>query len=153
MRFITILTMALTLASCSQTKNDTASEAKAAFGVYVDALNNGDTDVAAAMYDDEMGFHWIERGGVQYDNGADAAASLKALSQSGGIARMTADNIRVAKMGDRSALVSAHFDYAMLSEDGEKQFAFDGWMTVGMVKRPGGWKIAGGQTGPGKAVK
>jgi len=153
MRLMAILMAALTLVSCSQKNSDTAAEAKAAFGTYVKALNDGDINLAVAMYDDEIGFHWIERGEVQYDKGADAAASLKALSQSGGKAMMTADNVRVAAMENGSALVSAHFDYAMLDEEGEQQFAFDGWMTVGMVKRADGWKIAGGQTGPGKAAE
>ena len=37
----------------------------------------------------------------------------------------------------------------MFSNDNEEIFSFDGWMTLGMVKRDKGWLIAGGQTGPG----
>jgi hypothetical protein len=112
-------------------------------------LNAGDTDKAAAMYDTTDGFHWIERGIIQYENGADAAASLRALSETGGRSNMTIDSVRVAELGDTSALVSAHFDFVMFSEENEEAFSFDGWMTVGMIKREEGWRIAGGQTGPG----
>jgi len=64
---------------------------------------------------------------------------------------MTLDTIRVAELTETSALLSAHFDFAMMSDDGTPQFSFDGWMTVGMVKRGDNWKIAGGQTGPGSS--
>ena len=61
---------------------------------------------------------------------------------------MTVTDMRVAEMADDAALVSAQFEFTMLSDSGERQFGFDGWMTVGMVKRAQGWRIAGGQTGP-----
>lgn len=150
MRLILLAFLTTTLIACSQTTTDPAKEARAAFEEYVAALNSGDIDKAAAMYDSGDGFHWIERGGVQYDKGEKAAASLRSLSASGGKSEMKTDDVRVASMGDSSALVSAHFDYAMLDDTGKEQFSFDGWMTIGMVKRANGWKIVGGQTGPGK---
>lgn len=137
------------IAACGSPSINTEEEAETAFKAYVEALNSDDVSVAAGMYDLEDGFHWIERGGVQYDSGADAAASLQGLAQAGGKSQMTVDSIHVAEMADGAALVSAHFDFVMLSSEGEQQFAFDGWMTVGMVKRAEGWRIAGGQTGPG----
>lgn len=139
----------LLIAACSGPSINTEQEAASAFEAYVEALNSDDVSVAASMYDREDGFHWIERGGVQYESGADAAASLQSLTQTGGKSQMTVDSIHVAEMAEGAALVSAHFDFVMLSSEGQQQFAFDGWITVGMVKRAEGWRIVGGQTGPG----
>lgn len=63
---------------------------------------------------------------------------------------MTTDNMQLAVLGDGRALISAHFEMALLDKAEAEQFPFDGWVTVGMVKRDDGWKIAGGQTGPGE---
>ena len=153
MRMVVSFVLGILLVGCNPVEKDTSGEAKAAFKSYIAAINSGRIDTAAAFYDDAPGFHWIERGKVQYDKGADAAASLKQLSKSYGKMRMTVDNVRVARMTEGSALVSAHFDYGMLNESGKLEVAFDGWMTVGMVKRKEGWRIAGGQTGPGKAAE
>jgi len=152
MRIFALILAIYVLSSCSATKMDTAAEAQAAFEAYVVAINAGDTETAAAMYDDAEGFHWVERGAVQYDGSEKAAASLKAVSEMDGNPRMNLNDIRVAKMDEGSALVSAHFDYAMFDEYEAPIFAFDGWMTVGMVKRGNDWKIVGGQTGPGKSA-
>ncbi|WP_162789542.1 nuclear transport factor 2 family protein [Altererythrobacter sp. ZODW24] len=151
MRAFAILMASLALSACSVQKLDSADEAKAAFESYISALNNGDTEAAAAVYDSGPGFHWIERGGVQYASGAAAANSLRELAKSSGESTMTIEDVQVASMSADSALVSAHFEYVMEGAAGEQGFSFDGWMTVGMVKREDGWKIAGGQTGPGKS--
>ncbi len=149
MRIITMLLGLLALTACAQENTNPAPEAEAAFAAYVAAINAGDTQAVAEMYDENPGFHWVERGGVQYTSGAQAAASLDSLFTDGGSAEMTVDNVQVAPLGQGGALVSAHFDLTMLDQAGDAQFAFDGWMTVGMVRRADGWKIAGGQTGPG----
>lgn len=150
MKHLTVFAAALLFTGCAQQIGDPEQEAEAAFGQYVEAINAGDTIAIAAAYDNNPGFHWVERGGVQYTSGEEATASFEQLVASGSHPRMTTDNMQVAVLGDHSALVSTHFDLTLLDETGAKQFAFDGWMTVGMVKREDGWKIAGGQTGPGE---
>ena len=133
--------------------DDTALQSRETFELYVDSINRGDMDAAAAFYDGSSGdFHWIERGAVQYDNGAAAADALKELSAAGGQPRMEVDELHVTTLSDTSALVSAHFTFAMLDDAGAEGFSFDGWMSVAMVKRGDGWKIAAGQTGPGKSA-
>ncbi len=149
MRFIIVGIIVIILASCGPSKPTSDISAQSAFETYVAALNQGDVVKAASYYDTADGFHWIERGHVQYETGAEAGKALMALQSGGGQSEMTLDNIRVAELTQNSALISSHFDFVMTSESGELQFAFDGWMTVGMVKREDGWKIAGGQTGPG----
>ncbi len=141
----------MSMSACEPERSvaDSTAEAKAAFQAYVDAINTGDIESASAMYDNEDGFHWVERGGVQYARGEDAAESLRTLTSSGGVPRMSIDDIHAAHLDKGAALVSAHFDFSMLSDAGEVQFSFDGWMTVGMVMRSGVWRIAGGQVGPG----
>lgn len=150
MQKIILVLFSLILAACGGAKIDTATEAQAAFEAYVQAINEGDTKTAAQVYDVVLGFHWIENGGLQYESATEAAASLRALSESGSASQMTINNLKVVKLADDAALLSSHFDFVMLSETGEEQFSFDGWMTVGMAKRESGWKISGGQTGPGK---
>ena len=150
MRSLIIGIVGIVLASCNQQASSNDISAKAAFENYVTELNNGNTSKAAAYYDSNDGFHWIERGSVQYETGQEAANALMSLQSSGGQAHMSLSDTRVAKLSQTSALVSSHFDFDMLDMDGKPQFSFNGWMTVGMVKRPDGWKIAGGQTGPGK---
>lgn len=151
MKSIALIFSCVVLTACNPAQSDNKAEARAAFEAYAEALNTGDIEVAAAMYDTEAGFHWVERGDIQYATGAEAAASLRGLSGGDGQPHMTLDRIQVADLGEEAALVSAHFDFAMLSTDGAEQFSFDGWMTVGMVKRADGWRIAGGQVGPGLA--
>ncbi len=147
---LAIAVSAVMLASCAAQDSDPAQEAEAAFDQYVVAINEGDIDAIASIYDTNPGFHWVERGGVQYTSGKEAAASFEELLTSGSTPRMTVDDMQIAVLGEDSALVSTHFDLAMLDAAGAEQFAFDGWITVGMVKREEGWKIAGGQTGPGE---
>jgi len=153
MKSLALVITALMLASCGAPEGNPAQEAEAAFDQYVAAINAGDTSAIASMYDTNPGFHWVERGGVQYTSGKEATASFEELLASGMEPRMTIDNMQIAVLGDSSALVSTHFDLAMHDAAGAEQFAFDGWMTVGMVKRDDGWKIAGGQTGPGEEVE
>ncbi|MDB2437506.1 nuclear transport factor 2 family protein [Hellea sp.] len=150
MRVLLLGLTGLYLASCGQASTPRAMSAQEAFETYVAALNAGDIATAAAYYDRADGFHWIERGHVQYETGEDAANSLLALQANGGTSEMTLDTLRVSKLTNDSALISTHFDFEMRSDNGTPQFSFDGWMTVGMVRRSEGWKIAGGQTGPGK---
>jgi len=150
MRVFIPLFATVLLIACTQQPTKPDVSAQSAFESYVEALNAGETDTAANYYDTADGFHWIERGGIQYENGSDAANSLRDL-QSTASSKMTLDNIRVAELSATSALISTHFDFTMLSAANEPQFSFDGWMTVGMVYREGGWKIAGGQTGPGNS--
>ena len=138
------------LLACTPATSDPAGEAKAAYAAYVEAVNNGDPEAIITMYDTNPGFHWVEQGRVQYSSGKEASASFAQLAQSSSKIKMTTDAVQVAVLSETSALVSSHFDFSLQNADGEEQFAFDGWMTVGMAKREDGWKIAGGQTGPGR---
>ncbi len=153
MRLGLLLVLLVSMSACEpmSSATDSTTEAKAAFQAYVDAINNGDIESASVMYDVEEGFHWVERGGLQYARGEDAAESLRTLTSNGGVPRMSIDDIHAAHLSKGAALVSAHFDFSVLSDTGEERFSFDGWMTVGMAMRSGGWRIAGGQSGPGVA--
>ena len=155
MRILCSLFLACLLAACSinvpQTPVDSASQARAAFGTYVEAINTGDLDAAAAMYDRTPGFHWIEFGHVRFATGDDAATSIMALAEEGATPVMTVQDVLAANMGDDAALVSAHYDFRMQGEDGARLYSHTGWLSLGFVRRADGWKIAGGQNGPGGA--
>ncbi len=126
-------------------------EARATLIAYSEALSNGDIEKAAAYYDRDTDFHWIERGGVQYKSGEEAAASLKSLIVPGAKAKLTFDEIHIADLGPTSALVSTHFIYEMDYENNQQDFSFDGWMSIALTKRQQGWRFAAGQVGPGRA--
>ncbi len=125
------------LAACTEADNsaktaaaETSSAAQSAFEGYVSAINTGDIERAAVYYDEADGFHWVERGAIQYEDGAGAAASLQQLAQMGGSMQMTVDTVRVAPLGPQSALLSAHFVLTLSEDDGAESLSFDGWMTV-----------------------
>jgi len=128
------------------------NQARDALLAYADAINVGDVELAASFYDNDPDFHWIERGGVQYDNSEAAANSLKELIVPNASAMLTFDNVKVADLSVNAALVSAHFDYQMSFQGDQPSFSFDGWMSVAMVKRAEGWRIAAGQVGPGSST-
>lgn len=153
MKNFSAIVAGLLLAACSAQNSHNVADVKAsasdALIAYTEAINTGDLQRAASFYDDDPDFHWIERGGVQYDNAEAASASLQGFAIPGATAAMTLDQIHVADLSATAALVSTHFDFSMTFENGEGNFAFDGWMSVAMVKRDDGWRIAGGQVGPG----
>lgn len=151
--YILVLTL---IFGCSQHEGaateqtiDVKKEARNALLDYGEAISVGDIALAASYYDRDPDFHWIERGGVQYESGDAAADALKALIVPGASARLSFDNIKVVDLSDNTAFVSAHFDYEMSFKGDQPGFSFDGWMSVAMVKRAQGWRIAGGQVGPG----
>jgi len=149
------LGIVLILGACDQAavpESGNAAEAERAFETYVAAINDGDTEKATQFYDRADGFHWVERGNVQYASGDEAAASLIENSSAAHRVTMKIDDLHSAPLGPGAALLSAHFTYSARGSHGSLIYSFDGWMTVGMVKRAEGWRIAGGQTGPGKSA-
>ena len=129
--------------------DDVIGEAQAAFTSYIANLNRGDYDSASQIYDTEPGFHWIERGHIQYASGTEAAVGLKSFKANDVRAKMTTDQMVATYLSPTSVLISTHFDFAMLGPDENVQFSFDGWMSVAMVKRQDRWVFAAGQVGPG----
>lgn len=148
------LAPAILLAGCQDAASpaDVASNAdgaQAAFEQFVADINAGRIDAAAGYYDRAPGFHWVERGAVQYETGDAAAASLTSNFSPDSNSAMTLHDIRVAPMGADAAVVSAQFTFSATDQASGADFAFEGWMTVGMVRRADGWRIAAGQSGPG----
>ena len=155
---IIAILLTLIVISCSvsdrpatQTPDQVVKDAQTAFDDYIESLNQGDYNSASKIYDIDPGFHWIERGGIQYTSGAEAAASLQSFESSGGRANMTTDQMVTTYLSPTSVFISTHFDFAMLGPDDGVQFAFDGWMSVAMVKKQNRWVFAAGQVGPGRA--
>lgn len=158
--WLPLLMGVLVLSACgigapgSQLSRDQVNaEARGAFDDYVADLNRGDYAKASLIYDLAPDFHWIERGGIQYESGAEAAVSLLSLGGQGSTPRMTTDEMRITYLSPTSTLISTHFYFQMVDEDGNVQFGFDGWMSVAMVKKENGWVFAAGQVGPGADAK
>ena len=127
---------------------DAKTQAHAAFDAYVLAINAGDLATAAMFYDDDPDFHWIDRGILQYDSADAAQASLKNSSPPGSAVTFSYDEIYVADLSDHAAMLTVRYTYDVSFENGGKGYGWQGWMTLAMVKRENGWKIAGGQAGP-----
>lgn len=137
------------LTACAAAADENASaQARAAFDAYVAAINNGDVDTAASLYDRDPDFHWVEKGELRYTSADAAVESMTGLLAMGGMPLMTVNEVLVADLGDDAALVTANFNFVMLGEDKTPMFGFDGWISTAIVRREDGWKIAAGQSGP-----
>ena len=149
-RPILTLALAMSVGACqiATAQPDQGIEARAAFEAFVEDINSGRIESAANFYDRSPGFHWVERGAVQYASGEEAAASLISNSSPGSDARMVLHEVRVAPMGEDAAIVSAHYTYSGGGSAEGQGYSFSGWMTVGMVRREDGWRLAAGQSGP-----
>ncbi|WDI32251.1 nuclear transport factor 2 family protein [Hyphococcus flavus] len=148
---ITVVALVFMLSSaCAEADSAGADKqaARDALIAFADAINAGDIEKAGAIYDRDAGFHWIDRGTVQYESGEAAAQSLNALMAEGANATMTFEDILLTDLTPGAVLVSAKYQYDIRYTDDRQGFAFGGWMTLAMVKRDDGWKIAGGQAGP-----
>lgn len=124
------------------------NEAELALNAYVDAINRGDTTAAGAFYDRDADFHWIDQGKVQYRSAEQAIQSLQSVSSQGSRSVFTLEDPIVAELGDQSAITSVQYSFEVRSAEGASLFGWQGWMTIGWVKRDDGWKIAAGQAGP-----
>ncbi len=147
MRKVVFLLVALCLTGCTAA-TDTSSveeEVRATLVAYSAAINAGDAAAAGAFYDDEGDFYWVERGRVQYKNADEARESMKNLADSDFDVTIMMTDVKVAPLSSSTAFASGLFETTFAQPDG-KSFGLGGWMTVGMVKREDGWRIAGGHT-------
>ncbi|HPE29861.1 MAG TPA: DUF4440 domain-containing protein [Parvularculaceae bacterium] len=129
----------------------TKAEAAALLADYALAISTGDFDRAASTYDDDEDFHWIDRGMLQYASASDAAASLKSIAQPGMKSVLILEKPVVADLSENAALASVRYRFDQRQENGDPLWGFDAWMTVGLVKRDDGWKIAARQAAPAAA--
>lgn len=127
---------------------DIKTQARTAFDAYVLAINEGDLETAAAFYDDDPDFHWVDRGILQYDSATAAGDSLKASSPPGSTTAFSYDQLYMADLADNAALLTVRYNYDVSFEGGGEGYGWQGWMTLAMVKRDNGWKIVAGQAGP-----
>ena len=140
MRLIaTVTVMAVSLMmSATALAYDTAEEA---FREYIPSINTDDFQHASRFYSREGPFYWIENGVMQFESAEEATAGLRGLSVAGGQPNLTIRSLRVAPMGKKSALLTAHIDFVMRDRSGTVQFALDRWMTMGMTRGDQGWRI------------
>ena len=128
------------------------NEALAAFQDFIGAISAEDAATATAFYDRAPGFHWVENGGLVYADAEAAATSLASVIDLGADLTVTLGDHYVVALGSDAALISAYVVLDAAYPDPQENFSYDGWMTFAMIKRAEGWRIAGGQTGPGPAA-
>ncbi|NVE93402.1 YybH family protein [Altererythrobacter lutimaris] len=156
MKHVCLLGGTLLLVTCAEEQpSDPAtikSEVDAALSAYADAINNGDLESVAALYDDDPDFHWIDQGALQYNSADDAKKSLSALASQGTLPTIIMQKPLIADLGERAAIASVQYRFDMRDPEGNELFGWEGWMTLGFVRREEGWKIASGQAGPSESA-
>lgn len=151
MRLLCLIILATGLAACTnhaETKPaplTVRQEAASAFNAYVEALNNNDLETARAFYDREDGFHWVDRGAVTYETGEEAANALQPYQDATSKSVMTIEDMHVAALGPDAAFVTVKFRFSIFMP-GDNFMEIPGLMSVGMVRREDGWKMAAGMT-------
>lgn len=128
------------------------ADAVAAVREFASAISAGNLERAGKIYDGSGDFYWIDRGRLQYENAAGARNSLLSFAGQDAEISMVLEETHATALGTDAALVSARYSLNVTCPDAAapecQSYGFSGWMTMGMLKRPEGWRIAGGHAGP-----
>lgn len=110
---------------------------------YAGFSSEGDLAGLAELYLDEPGFVWAEDGGIRYRAVAEVRASLESLSAGMDVTTVL-DDTRILPMAPGVAWVTTAFETRVGGAQGG--FSYSGMITMTVVHRDAGWKIAGGHT-------
>jgi len=161
MRFSFVKTVAisslLALAACnpfpsappSAGGNVDTSEVRSAVEAYAAKFNAHDAAGAAALYADDAAFHWVESGRLSYATREAAVKGLGDFLVGFPESRLEFHNIRVDAVGDGTAVATVDFRQTVAA-NGQTALAFEGIMTMTMVKRDGNWKVIVGHSSTGQ---
>lgn len=125
------------------------SEVRTAVEGYAAKFNARDAAGAAAIYADDPGFHWIEGGRLHYGTRDAAVKGLTDFLTGFPESRLEFHNIRVDAIADSTAVATVDFRQTVAA-NGATALAFEGVMTLTMIKRDGAWKIIVGHSSTGQ---
>lgn len=129
--------------------NVDTSEVRSAVEAYAVKFNAHDASGAAAIYADDPAFHWVESGRLGYATRDAAAKGLADFLAGFPESRLEFHNIRVDAVGDGTAVATVDFRQTVAA-NGQTALAFEGIMTLTMVKRDGDWKVIVGHSSTGQ---
>ena len=137
-----------TSTTTSGTTVDTG-EVRSAVEGYAARFNAHDAAGAGAIYADDPAFHWVEGGRLDYATRDAAVKGLSDFLAGFPESRLEFHNIRVDAVGDGTAVATVDFRQTVAA-NGQTALAFEGIMTLTMVKRGGAWKIVVGHSSTGQ---
>lgn len=146
----------LVLAACNPfpapttpASNVDTSEVRSAVENYAAKFNAHDAAGAAAIYADDPAFHWVESGRLSYATRDAAVKGLSDFLSGFPESRLEFHNIRVDAVGDGTAVATVDFRQTVAA-NGQTALAFEGIMTLTMIKRDGTWKVIVGHSSTGQ---
>ena len=148
----------LVLAACNPFPSSTSSssggnvdtgEVRSAVENYAARFNAHDAPGAAAIYADDPAFHWVESGRLGYATRDAAVKGLSDFLSGFPESRLEFHNIRVDAVADSTAVATVDFRQTVAA-NGQTALAFEGVMTLTMVKRDGAWKVIVGHSSTGQ---
>lgn len=125
------------------------SEVRTAVEGYAAKINARDAAGASALYANDPAFHWIESGRIAYATRDAAVKGLSDFLAGFPESRLEFHNIRVDAIADSTAVATADYRQT-IAANGQTALAFEGVMTLTMVKREGEWKIVIGHSSTGQ---
>ena len=124
-------------------------EVRSAVEGYAAKFNAHDASGAAAIYSDDPAFHWVESGRLSYATRDAAVKGLSDFLAGFPESRLEFHNIRVDAVGDGVAVATVDFRQTVAA-NGQTALAYEGTMTMTMVKRDGAWKVIVGHSSTGQ---
>ncbi len=124
-------------------------EVRSAVEGYAAKFNAHDAAGAAAIYVEDPAFHWVESGRLSYATRDAAVKGLSDFLTGFPESRLEFHNIRVDAVGDGVAVATVDFRQTVAA-NGQTALAFEGIMTLTMVKRDGVWKVVVGHSSTGQ---
>jgi uncharacterized protein (TIGR02246 family) len=125
------------------------SEVRTAVEGYAAKFNARDAAGAAAIYANDPAFHWVESGRTAYATRDAAVKGLSDFLTGFPESHLEFHNIRVDAVADSTAVVTVDYRQT-IAANGQTALAFEGVMTLTMVKREGEWKIIVGHSSTGQ---
>ena len=125
------------------------SEVRTTVEAYAAKFNARDAAGASAIYANDPAFHWVESGHLSYATREAAVKGLTDFLSGFPESRLEFHNIRVDAVGDSAAVATVDFRQTVAA-NGQTALAFEGIMTLTMVKRDGEWKIIVGHSSTGQ---
>ena len=125
------------------------SEVRTAVEGYAAKFNARDAAGASAIYANDPAFHWVESGRIGYATRDAAVKGLSDFIAGFPESRLEFHNIRVDAVADSTAVATVDFRQT-IAANGQTALAFEGIMTLTMVKRDGEWKIIVGHSSTGQ---
>lgn len=132
----------------SPAANVDAGEVRAAVDTYVAKINARDAAGAGETFD-KTTFRWVVSGRVAYESRDAAIQAMTNFLAGFPDSKFQANDIKIDAIGDAEAVATIAFNQTVAA-NGQAALAYDGVLTLTLVKRDEGWRIVQGHTSTGQ---